>query len=176
MSKPGFSRRKFFKGAVAGGMGLAMGTALLEQIIDLWVVKAEHGSAVLDLHQMLTLGAIVAQIIPTDETPGAREAGVVETINTKLRDTPSSRPLYQNGLQEVDQLSRNKFGSLFVSLSALQQKDVLTALEKSRFFEQVWKDTVTGFSRSWVGQKVVGYPGGAQPHGYHDIGIPPKAS
>ena len=171
-----FSRRKFFQKAAAGGMGLAMGTALSEQIVDLWVAKAEHGAAVLDLHQMLTLAAIAAQIIPTDEAPGAREAGVVDYINTKLKDTPSLRSLYQNGFQEVDNLSKSKFSGPFVSLDPRQQTEVLKSLESSQFFAQVWKDTVEGFVRSSVGKKFVGYPGGAQPHGYHDIASPPKNS
>ena len=171
-----FSRRKFFQKAAAGGMGLAMGTALSEQIVDLWVAKAEHGAAALDLHQMLTLAAIAAQIIPTDEAPGAREAGVVDSINTKLKDTPSLRSLYQNGFQEVDTLSKSKFRGPFVSLDPRQQTEVLKSLESSQFFAQVWKDTVEGFVHSSVGKKFVGYPGGAQPHGYHDIASPPKNS
>jgi gluconate 2-dehydrogenase gamma chain len=170
------SRRKFFKKAVSGGMGLAMGTALFEQIADLWVARAEQGSASLDLHQMVTLGAIAAQVIPTDDTPGAREAGVVDYINTKLKDAPSLQRLYQNGLQDVDNLSKNRFSGLFASLDAPQQKEVLKSLESSQFFAQVWKDTVEGFTRSSVGKAVVGYPGGAQPHGYHDIWSPPKNS
>ena len=174
MKKERFSRRKFFQKAAAGGMGLAMGTALSEQIVDLWVAKAEHGAAALDLHQMLTLAAIAAQIIPTDEVPGAKEAGVVDYINTKLKDTPSLRSLYQNGFREVDTLSKNKFSGPLVSLDPLQQKEVLKSLERSKFFTQVWRDTVEGFLHSSVGKEVVGYPGGAQPHGYHDIASPPK--
>ena len=91
MSRDNVSRRDFIKKAAAGGAGLTVGTALFDHIFDLWVAKAEHGSAALDLQQMLTLGAIAAQIIPTDDVPGAREAGVVDFINGKLKDRKSTR-------------------------------------------------------------------------------------
>lgn len=176
MGQKKFSRRNFIKKAAAGGAGLTMGTALFDQIFDLWVAKAEHGSAALDLHQMLTLGVIAAQIIPTDDVPGAREAGVVDYINAKLKATQSLRPIYQSGFQEVDKLSKSKFDRAFVSLDAIQQNEVLKSMQQSNFFAQLWKDTVESFIRSSVGKEVVGYPGGAQPHGYPDMASPPKNS
>lgn len=157
-------------------MGLAMGAALAERISGLWVAKAEHGNAVLNLHEMLTLAAIGAQIIPTDETPGAREAGIVDYIDTKIKNRESSRQVYQEGLQETDNVSRRKFGARFIELSSKQQKDVLELMETSEFFAQVWKDTVEGFVHSSVGKKVVGYPGRAQPHGYPNVAGPPVDS
>jgi hypothetical protein len=150
-------------------VGAALGADLIRRIVDLRVVKANHGGAVLNLHEMLTLAAIGAQIIPTDGTPGAREAGMVDYIDTKIKGLESSRLAYQKGLQEVDNVSKGKFGAPFVELPGDQQKDVLKSIEKSDFFGQVWKDTVEAFSRSPLGQKVMGYPGAAQPHGYHDI-------
>ena len=174
MSQENFSRRDFIKQTAARGAGLTMGTALFDQIFDLWVAKAEHGSASLDLHQMLTLGAIAAQVIPTDDVPGAREAGVVDAIDSKIKATPTLRPIYQSGIQEVDQFSKRKFNRDFVSLDATQQSEVLKSLQQTNFFAQLWKDTVEAFMRSSVGKEVVGYPGGAQPHGYHDMASPPK--
>lgn len=174
MSQKNFSRRDFIKQAAARGAGLTVGTALFDQIFNLWVAKAEHGSASLDLHQMLTLGAIAAQIIPTDEDPGAREAGVVDYIDAKLKATKSIQPIYKKGIEELDQFSKRKFNRDFVSLDATQQNEVLKSLQQTNFFAQLWKDTVEAFMRSSVGKEVVGYPGGAQPHGYHDMASPPK--
>src|SRR5712691_5370554 len=165
MNKEKVSRRSFFKKTATSGLGLAVTASLSGRIMDLWAARAEHGTAALDLHQMMTLAAISAQIIPTDDVPGAREAGVVDYINSKLKETPSLLPLYQNGFREVDNLGKTKFSAAFVSLNAAQQKEVLTSLQKSEFFAQVWKDTIEAFTRSAVGKKVVGYPGGAQPHG-----------
>jgi hypothetical protein len=176
MKKERLSRRDFLKKAAANGAGLAAGTVLFEQISQLWVARAEHGGAALDLHQMLTLGAIAAQIIPTDETPGAREAGVVDYINTKLKGDAALQRIYEAGFRDVDQRSKDQFSRAFASLDASQQKSVLKSLEHTRFFEQARKDCVEGFIHSAVGKEVVGYPGGAQPHGYHDPASAPKTA
>ena len=176
MSKEQLARRDFMKKMATSGVGLTVGSALFDQIFDLWVAEANHGRAALDLHEMLTLGSIAAQIIPTDSVPGAREAGVVDYISMKLKETPSLRLIYQTGIREVDNVSKRKFKHPFSSLGLVQQKEVLKSLEKSKFFAEVWKDTVEGFIRSSVGKEVVGYPGGAQPHGYHDITNRPKSS
>jgi len=176
MSKQPVSRRKFFKNTLASGLGITLSPALAGRIMELWAARAEHGAAALDLHQMMTVAAVAAQIIPSDDVPGAREAGVVEYINAKLNETSSLLPLYEEGLKEMDGISEGRFHAKFVSLTAAQQTEVMRSIEKSRFFTQVWKDTVEGYTRSWTGKKVVGYPGGAQPHGYHDVATPPKGA
>lgn len=176
MKKQASSRREFLKRTALGGIGLALGTELAQQVFDLWSAKAEHGRAVLNLHQMLTLAAMATQIIPADETPGAREAGVVDYIDTKIKDIESLRQVYQAGLQEVDDLSQRKFGKQFVVLELIQQKEVLQSMEKSPFFEQVWKDVIEAFAHSSVGKEVMGYPGGAQPHGHRDMTDQPQHS
>lgn len=166
------SRREFIKTvALSGALGAA-GIEVAERLFSLWTVKAEHGKAVLDLHQMLTLASVAAQIIPTDETPGAREAGTVDYIDTKLHADASLRQMYQDGLKEIDKISQTQFGSGFAALNQTQQKQVLTSAEKSAFFQQVVRDTVEAFAHSHVGQTVLGYPGGAQPHGYHNLATP----
>lgn len=176
MKNEGHSRREFLRKAAIGGVGVTLGSDLAQRISDLWVVKAEHGDAVLDLHQMLTLAAIATQIIPTDETPGAREVGVVDSIDAQIKATASLREIYPKGLAEVDRQSERQFGSQFIRLEQNQQTEVLKGLEKSPFFKQVWTDTIVAFCRSPVGQKVMGYPGGSQPHGYMDTTSPPGHS
>jgi alpha-glucuronidase len=99
---------------------------------------------------------------------------VVDYINAELKAAQSLRPIYQSGIQEVDKFSERKFNRDFVSLDATQQNKVLKSLQQSNFFAQLWKDTVEAFMRSSLGKEVVGYPGGAQPHGYHDMASPPK--
>ena len=168
-----FSRRNFFKKTATGSVGLVLGGAFANQLADLWVAKAEHGTTALDLHEMVTLGAITAQIIPTDETPGAREVGIVDFIDNRIKGVQAARERYQKGLREVDDASKTKFGSPFVELAANQQHDILQSMEQSDFFKLVWRDTVEGFVRSSVGKQVVGYLGRAQPHGYPNVAEPP---
>jgi len=176
MNKQIISRRKFVKESIASGIGIAVSPALTNRIVDLWAARAERGTAALNLHQMMTVAAVAAQIIPTDDLPGAREAGVVEYINAKLNEISLLLPLYEEGVKETDAVSESRFHGKFISLTPPQQIEVLKSIEKSPFFTQVWKDTVEGFTRSWTGKKVVGYPGGAQPHGYHDVAAPPKST
>lgn len=169
MEQDKHSRRAFFKRVALGGVGATLGAGFVQRISDLWVAKAEHGNTALDLHEMTTLAAMGAQIIPSDDTPGAREAGIVDYIDNKIKGIPASREAYQKGLKSLDDLSQEKFGSSFVSLQPAQQTDLLKSMEKSEFFRRVWSDTVEAFSRSRLGQNVMGYPGGSQPHGYHQI-------
>lgn len=169
MNKQDQSRREFLKKTAWGGVGAVLGIELVERIFDLWTAKAEHGGAALGLHQMLTLAAIATQIIPTDDTPGAREAGVVDYIDTKIKNTEDLRLTYQNGLREIDQQSQKEYGRQFIALDQNQQRQLLKSMEQSPFFRGVRGDVIEAFAKSAVGRQLMGFPGGAQPHGYHDL-------
>lgn len=166
------SRRQFVKKAASGGILFAAGTEFATELWSMFALKAEHGHAALDLQQMQILASIAAQVIPTDDMPGAREAGVLDFIDTRLRADESLRQLYKNGLAETEKIGVTQFGSGFAALTQAQQKQVLASLEKSPFFQQVLKDIVEAFAHSSVGQAVMGYPGGSQPHGYHTTTSP----
>ena len=140
MKPESLSRRNFFQKAAIGGAALAMAPSMAEEICKLWAASAEHQRAVLTLEQMLTVGAVVAQIIPTDDTPGAREAGVVEYINEKLRLDLAARRIYEDGLANLDSTSKNKFNNVFVALDQNQQREILKGLEQSPFVARVWRD------------------------------------
>ena len=174
MAKETQSRRSFLKKAAFGTVGTALGLDLARRVLDLWEAKAEHGQAALELHEMLTLAGLAAQIVPSDQVPGAREAGVVDFIDTKLKTNGSMRSAYQKGLREVDAASQSRFGKPFVSLDDSPQQEVLKSVGKTEFFVQVRRDVIEAFCRSSVGQRVMGYPGGAQPHGYHDPTAAPQ--
>jgi gluconate 2-dehydrogenase gamma chain len=136
---------------------------------------------VLSPHEAMELGAIVSQIIPSDETPGAREAGVIYFIDRALATFDSDkRELYTNGLAEV----QRKRGELFPSLSIAdlrpeQQIQLIQAIENTDFFEQVRTHTIMGFfgnpsyggNRNLVGWKLIGFEDRFQfdpPFGYYD--------
>ncbi len=170
------SRREFLKKAALGGAGIVLGTEFVKQISNLWSAKAEHGGATFNLHQMLTVAAVAAQIIPTGDTPGAREAGVVDYIDTKIKQSEGLQDIYKKGLQELDRASERKFGGHFIGLEQGQQKEVLKGVEKVSFFVQIRRDALEAFARSSIGQKVMGYPGGTQPHGHKDTTGAPQHS
>src|SRR5450631_1484502 len=76
-----------------------------------------------------TLEAICEQIIPTDQTPGASWAGVVNFIDRQLMG-PYRRQqgAYRKGLFAIDEAAAAKFGKSFVDLDAPRQRALLESL------------------------------------------------
>ena len=96
---------------------------------------------------------MAAQIIPTDETPGAREARVVDFIDRALVTfSKGSQSAYTKGLADLQAQTTQLFPSAttFSALTAAQQVQVLTAMEKTPFFNLVRTHTITGFFASPV--------------------------
>ena len=92
--------------------------------------------------------AIAAQIIPTDDGPGAKEAGAVYFIDRALSTFDKDRlAAYTKGLKNLESVSRKLFSRTgkFAALNAEQQIKVLQSIEKSEFFEVVRSHTVAGF-------------------------------
>jgi Gluconate 2-dehydrogenase subunit 3 len=127
--------------------------------------------------------AITAQIIPTDDLPGAREAGVVYFIDRALKTFASDAlPVYQKGLVEVNELTAQKYpgAKTFADATAEQQEGVMAELAErvnpptkeprrrrqlasADFVQAIWQHTVFGFladpreggNRDYVGWKVI---------------------
>ena len=109
-------------------------------------------------------------IIPSDGTPGAREAGVSEFIDFMVASDPNIQTLFRYGIDWVDAHSRSLYSKPFVDLSAQQQTDLLEHLayrdryrageEDGRSFFNLMKEyTVKGYYTSRVGLQQLGYPG-----------------
>ena len=126
--------------------------------------------------------AMAAQIIPSDDTPGAQEARVIYFIDRVLvtfdRD---KQPAYTQGLKDLLLRTQMLFPSVnrFASLTPAQQIQVLTAIEKTDFFELVRLHTIMGFlakpshggNRNQVGWEAIGFEDRmtyAPPFGYYD--------
>ena len=100
--------------------------------------RGETALLVLTPSEARDIEALTAQIIPSDGSPGAREAGAVYFIDRALATFDSDKKeSYQAGLALV----RNTRARLFpgspdaASLTADQQIALLQAIEKSDFFE-----------------------------------------
>ncbi|MCX6631926.1 MAG: gluconate 2-dehydrogenase subunit 3 family protein [Candidatus Solibacter sp.] len=95
-----------------------------------------------------TLAAICEQIIPTDQTPGAAWAGVVNFIDRQLMG-PYRRQqgAYRSGLIEMDRAAAGKFGKDFAALDGPHQTALLQSLEggAKRFFSAVIAHTMQGY-------------------------------
>jgi gluconate 2-dehydrogenase gamma chain len=109
-------------------------------------------------------------IIPSDETPGAREAGVSEFIDLMAsRDTDLQSRL-RTGLTWLNTRSKALRGKPFIQLAAEKQTALLEPLaykakfgasEKAgrEFFNTIREYTVMGFYTSEIGLKELDFPG-----------------
>ncbi len=123
--------------------------------------------------------ALASQIIPTDETPGAREAGVIYFIDRALATFDrDKREVYRVGLSALHAKSPN-----VASLSPAQQIELLRSIEKTEFFDLLRYHTVLGFfgspsyggNRDKAGWKLIGFEDRMAfepPFGYYDANRP----
>jgi gluconate 2-dehydrogenase gamma chain len=132
--------------------------------------------------QAAEIEAMAAQIIPTDSTPGAREARCIVFIDHILTTfEKDAQGDYTKGLTELAAQTKQLYPSAttFSSLPSDQQIKVLTAMEKTPFFNLVRTHTITGFfaapvhggNQNKVGWKLVNYNDSLNhkpPFGYYD--------
>ena len=123
---------------------------------------------VLTDEQAADVEAIASQIIPTDDTPGAREAGVVYFIDKSLATWAAGQkdPLV-SGLADLNKQVAAKWPGTarFSALAATQQTEILKAQEKTPFFGLIRFATITGMfanpsyggNREKVGWKLLGF-------------------
>ena len=126
--------------------------------------------------------ALAAQIIPTDDTPGAREAHVIYFIDRALSTFDRAKqPAYIEGLSDLRARTRAMFPAAgdFSKLASEQQIHLLKGLERTAFFETVRIHTVMGFlsnpeyggNYNKVGWKLLGFEDNfyyQPPFGYYD--------
>ena len=97
--------------------------------------------------QAAEIDAVAAQIVPTDDTPGAHEARCVYFIDRALTTFLSeNQPVYTEGLEELAAKTKEMFpgAERFSALTPQQQVQLLTAMEHTRFFAEVRRDTIMG--------------------------------
>ncbi len=134
--------------------------------------------------QAAEVEAIAAQIIPTDDTPGAREARVIYFIDRALATFASDeREVFNKGFKQF----QSKLGKLpgrpksFRELNSERQIRLLKSIEKSEFFELVRNLTITGMfanpeyggNYNQTGWKLIGFEDQflfKPPFGFYDRG------
>jgi gluconate 2-dehydrogenase gamma chain len=187
MTTRGTSRREFLINSVSG-LGAAWVAANYSSIVEA-AEYAQTGAAgqpgklaFFSDAQAAEVGAMAAQIIPSDETPGAREARVLNFIDRALVTfDKDQQEAYTQGLKDLDAQTKQLFpgAARFSALSSDQQIQVLTAMERTPFFNTVRTHTITGFFASPVhggnynkaGWKLVQYDDSLNfkpPFGYYD--------
>jgi gluconate 2-dehydrogenase gamma chain len=174
MDSNGASRRRFLQ-ASSGTLGFAWLTANWPQIAA--AAAHAHAAAIegsparlefLSASQARDVEAIAAQIVPSDDTPGAREAGVLWFIDRVHSGVWSGGGRqFRAGLADFQaRCARHHPGvAQFADLSAEDQLAYLRHVERTPFFEQMRFLTVLGLLASpayggnagKVGWKLVGF-------------------
>lgn len=139
------TRRKVLKvvavvaaGAAAGvGAPMALNHMLSGDRPRKWQFLTEAEASLLD--------AVCAQIIPTDQDPGAREAGCVEYIDRQLAG-PLARfgSQYRAGLAALAATCKAVYNKSFEQLSVDEQIVLLEKLETGRAPKEQWTAVSSG--------------------------------
>ena len=184
MSEAGITRRTLFAGAGSAFLAANWTDILAAQQ---HAHRAAASAAPTQLEfltaaQAAEIEAIAAQIIPTDETPGAREAGVIYFIDRALATFDKGKqPVYVEGLHQTEAKLKELFprAGRMADLKPEQQIEQLKAIEKSEFFDVVRTHTIMGFfanpehggNKDKVGWKLIGFEDNfvfTPPFGYYD--------
>ena len=125
-------RREALKLLMAGGILPAVPANLFGFFRDSHPAPG-YALHTLDPHQNGLVVAMIDQIIPATDTPGAKEARVNEFIDVILTDwaTPEERDRFLKGLDGVDPQSESLFGKKFTQSSVAQQTALVRALDDS---------------------------------------------
>ena len=180
-----YSRRAMIEGV----LGL-VGVAALCDLATVRATAAEARSSTklrfFSANEATTIDALVAQIIPTDETPGAREMGVARFIDSALAGFLSPLAVtFRTGLTDFETNCRSHHAGSdgFATLSADQQIIWLHQIEHTPFFESLQQLTVLaaltmpqyGGNRNGLGWQLIGFQdlhAFSPPYGYYDRDYP----
>ncbi len=185
-------RRKFMLAGLrgAGGAWAALHwPAILEAAEHAAHMRASDAPGKLEIltaDQAAEIEAAASRIIPTDETPGALEAGVIYFIDRALATFAADNlEDYVKGLPVLQAKTHDLYPGVakFSQASPEQQDAVLKALEQHPFFEMIRTATIAGFladparggNRGEVGWKLIGFddsPAFTPPFGYYDRDYP----
>jgi gluconate 2-dehydrogenase gamma chain len=161
-------RRAFLESMAVGAFGASL--ADLRRAGEFAAsVGAQQPYEFLNAEQVRILDAASAQIVPTDDTPGAREAHVVRFVDHALATFLSDRrTAVTNALKQLDEFSKfDKDNKSFADRAADDQLRVLKAFEKKNpgGFNVLRNMTMTGMFSSpehggnfnRTGWKLIGY-------------------
>jgi gluconate 2-dehydrogenase gamma chain len=133
--------------------------------------------------EAVEIETVAAQIIPTDDTPGAREARVIYFIDRALTTFDSDKqPLYKKGLEQLQAKAKNLSLRVkkFSDMDPQHQIKLLKGIQLTEFFLQVRAHTVMGFfanpeyggNYNQIGWKHIGFEDQyyfKPPFGYYDL-------
>lgn len=164
------NRRDLIRTAVLGAGAASVAGAQQHQHTQLTTIAPAQAAAsaaapwtpaILDEHQNATVIQLSELIIPTTDTPGAKDAKVNEWVDLYLKDLAEDKGhSFIMGLGWLDGYSNQKHGKPFVGLSEPQQIAVLEELDGATadellpgkaFFNEIKRLTVQGYYTSRIG-------------------------
>ncbi len=198
-NESGWMTRRRFAWLVATGAVFFGGMPATYLLAERWVTSTPPSTArtLLDSefegltsYQATVMQDVAALIIPTDDLPGATEAGVIYKLDHFAGAVARYRHLYQLGVKWLDQKSHTIYGTpSFLDLGIESQEKILqladsgemSYIEKNlewlmlseshvgkRFFDMVKAQTLHAFYTSPIGWQVVGYQRPPQWSGHPD--------
>ena len=181
------TRRAFLAAAGAAGAAWvaadpALVHAALEHARHTAATPPPYQFAALTAAQAAGLEAVAMRILPSDETPGAKEAGVIHFMDKALSTYATGRKASVfKGLDDLNKRARTKWPGTtsFATLSPERQDELLRDIEQSDFFKEVRDASVIGMfanpsyggNRDQVGWKLLGFQAHGiyqPPFGYYD--------
>ncbi len=181
------TRRSFLAAAgAAGAAWLAADPELVQAALaharQTVATPPPYRFAALTAAQAAGLEAVSMRILPSDETPGAKEAGVIHFIDKALASFAADRkgPVLV-GLDDLNKRARSKWPGTtsFAVLAPARQDELLKVIERSDFFREMRDATVIGMfanpsyggNQNQVGWKLLGFQAHGiyqPPFGYYD--------
>lgn len=135
-------------------------------------------------YQATVIEEVTSLIIPSDSSPGAREAGIVFEIDNSISENKRLQTLYQKGIEWLDFKAKELTGrDSYLDLNQDERIEILNIADQHRsslsgrgispavdreslignqFFKDVVRRTIDIFYTSDLGWKVVGYHGPPQ--------------
>jgi gluconate 2-dehydrogenase gamma chain len=176
------SRRSFLQstGGVSAAAFLRLTAPALAAITQAACTARQESAAfsVLGTDEAADFAAIAARIIPTTDTPGATEAGVIHFFDNAFADAMRDQlDTARSGLAEFNTALGDR---QFPQLRGDEQDAFLQTQESTDFFELVRKMTIFGFfamgsyggNKDHIGWDLIGFEGhhgsSTYPFGYYD--------
>lgn len=152
----------------------SLGVAVLQEVLEAQqhareAVKSGRLPVFFDSETALDVVALTAEIIPTTNTPGAKEAGVVHFIDRALTTfDEENQAVYRDGLADINAKRARMFpGSAnCAALTPEQRIALLKSIESTPFFQLLRTHTILGFLADPI-------YGGNPAGGYKTMGFEP---
>lgn len=134
------SRRTALKLGLTGLVGVAVGAGSTA-IIARSSRPSPPGLRFFTDHEAALLIEICEQLIPEDDTPGARETGAIHYIDRKLHGVfKRQQQAYRRGLESFRVTCLREHGVPFGRISPAQKVEMLRAIEAGRAPRELWSD------------------------------------